>query len=124
MERAIADASKARAEKKTKAARPKGERKGGALDAAVRVLREAGKPMTCDDIVKAALAKGYWQTKGQTPGATLYAAVIREIAAKGKTARFRRAEVKETKDGKVHTLRGYFDLTEAAKKEPAREQQK
>jgi hypothetical protein len=98
--------------KKPKAAKPKGERKPGALDAAVRVLREAGKPMNCTDIVKEALAKGYWQTKGQTPGATLYAAMIRECAAKGAKARFRRAEVKETKNGKAVVLRGYFTLAD------------
>jgi hypothetical protein len=96
--------------KKAKAARPKGERKPGCLDAAVRVLREAGKPMGCQDVVKEALAKGWWQTKGATPSATLYAAIIREIAAKGPKARFRRAEVKETKDGKAVVLRGCFAL--------------
>jgi len=78
--------------KKPKAAKPKGERKPGCLDAAVRVLREAGKPMACGDIVKVALEKGYWQTKGQTPHSTLYAAVIREIAAKGKEARFHKTD--------------------------------
>jgi hypothetical protein len=100
-----------RAAKKANAAKPKGERKPGCLDAAVRVLQEAGKPMQCDEIVKVALAKGYWQTKGATPGATLYAAVLRECAAKGAKARFRRAEVKETRDGRAVSLRGYFTLT-------------
>jgi len=90
--------------KKPKAAKPKGERKPGCLDAAVRVLREAGKPMNCTDIVKEALAKGYWQTKGQTPHSTLYAAVIREIAAKGKEARFHKTD------------RGMFELSAAARK--------
>ena len=89
--------------KKPKAAKPKGERKPGALDAAVRVLREAGKPMNCTDIVKEALAKGYWQTKGKTPHSTLYAAVIREIAAKGKEARFHKTD------------RGQFELSAAGK---------
>ena len=98
--------------KKAKAAKAKGERKPGCLDAAVRVLQEAGKPMQSGDIVKVALEKGYWQTKGATPGATLYAAMIREVAAKGPKARFRRAEVKETKDGKAVTLRGYFTLAD------------
>ena len=37
-----------------------------------------------------------------TPEATLYAAIIREIAAKGKAARFRKVE------------RGLFETTEAA----------
>jgi hypothetical protein len=80
--------------KKAKAAKPKGERKLGCLDAAVRVLQEAGRPLQCGDIVKVALGKGYWQTKGATPSATLYAAIIRECAAKGPKARFRRAELK------------------------------
>ena len=97
---------------RAKKAKAKAERKPGCLDAAVRVLAETGKPMGCQDIVKAALAKGYWQTKGATPAATLYAAIIRECAAKGKDARFRRAEVKETRDGKAVTLRGYFTLTD------------
>lgn len=63
--------------------KPKGERKGGVLDAAVKVLQAAGKPMQCGEIVQQALAKGYWHTKGATPSATLYAAMIRECAAKG-----------------------------------------
>ena len=106
-------AAKSKARKEAKVA-PKaaGEKKAGCLDAAVRVLQEAGKPMGCQDIVKEALAKGYWQTKGATPGATLYAAVLRECAAKGAKARFRRAEVKETRDGKAVTLRGYFALAD------------
>jgi hypothetical protein len=112
LDKAIKDADAKGRQKKAKA---KAERKPGCLDAAVRVLREAGKPMGCQDIVRAALAKGYWQTKGATPAATLYAAIIREVAAKGKDARFRRAEVKETRDGKAVSLRGYFELTEAAK---------
>jgi hypothetical protein len=89
--------------KKPKAAKPKGERKPGALDAAVRVLREAGKPMNCADIVKETLAKGYWQTKGKTPHSTLYAAIIREIAAKGKEARFHKTD------------RGMFELSATAR---------
>ncbi|MBY0312671.1 MAG: winged helix-turn-helix domain-containing protein [Phycisphaerales bacterium] len=41
----------------------------------------------------AARAKGLWKSPGgKTPEATLYAAIIREIAAKGKDARFRKTE--------------------------------
>ena len=114
-------AKTAEAKPDAKAERPKapkakrggdGAKRVGVLDAAVRVLQEAGKPMGCQDIVKEALAKGYWLTKGATPAATLYAAIIREVAAKGPKARFRRAEVKETKDGKALTLRGYFALAD------------
>jgi hypothetical protein len=98
--------------------KPKGEpkeRKPSGLDAAVRVLREAGKPMKIDEVVKAALEKGYWQTSGKTPAGTIYAAIIREIAAKGTESRFRRAEVQTTTDGQTKTERAYFELTEAGK---------
>jgi len=69
------------------AAKPK---KTGALDAAVKVLGEAKKPMTCKEMVEQMLAKGLWQTKGKTPAATLYSAIIREVAKKGKDARFKK----------------------------------
>jgi hypothetical protein len=110
LDKAIKGADAKGGKKKVKAAKAKGERKPGCLDAAIRVLQEAGKPLQTGAIVKIALEKGYWQTKGATPGATLYAAMIREVAAKGPKARFRRAEVKETKDGKTVLARGYFAL--------------
>jgi hypothetical protein len=38
-------------------------------------------------------AKGYWTSPGgKTPDATLYAAILREITAKGKDARFYKAD--------------------------------
>jgi hypothetical protein len=43
---------------------------------------------------------------------SVYAAIIRECAAKGGKARFRRAEVKEMRDGKAVALRGYFTLAD------------
>jgi len=61
------------------------------LDAAAKVLAEAGEPMNAKAICEAALAKGYWATKGATPWATLYSAMIREIAAKRDMSRFRKA---------------------------------
>ena len=82
-----------------KADKPAKERKPSGLDAAARVLREAGEPMNCGDIVKTALEKGYWQTGGKTPSATIYAAILREINVKGADARFRKTE------------RGHFELT-------------
>jgi len=64
-----------------------------ALEAAARVLEEAGQPMSAPQIVAAAEQKGYWRSPaGKTPERTLYAAIIREIAAKGKDARFRKTE--------------------------------
>jgi hypothetical protein len=74
---------------------PKLRRAGGTmsgLDAAAKVLAEAGEPLDCKTIVERAIAKGYWKTGGKTPAATIYAGIIREIATKGKDARFRKTE--------------------------------
>ena len=46
--------------------------------------------MTCRQIVEVAREKGYWKSGGKTPHATIYSAIIREIAAKGKKSRFKR----------------------------------
>jgi hypothetical protein len=63
------------------------------LEAACRILREAGRPMTVKEILALAEAKGYWTSPGgKTPDRTLYAAILREIAAKGTEARFRKVE--------------------------------
>ena len=78
------------ATKKTKAAKPK---KTSALDGAANVLGEAGQPMNCKEMVEAMAAKGYWSSpNGKTPSATLYSAILREINAKGKEARFQKTE--------------------------------
>ena len=75
-----------------KAKEPKAK-KTSALDAAVRVLEEAGQPMTCPEMIEQMAAKGYWTSPGgATPAATLYSAVLREIKAKGKAARFVKTE--------------------------------
>lgn len=77
--------------KTTKRTRPPKQAKPlSGLDAAAKVLSEATKPMSAKQIVEAALAKGLWQTSGATPHATIYSAMIREIAAKGDEARFKK----------------------------------
>lgn len=82
--------------KHAKAAKPKPEKKPKALsglDAAAKVLEASGKPMNAKDIVAAAEAKGLWKSKsGKTPWATVYAAMIREIEAKGRDARFKKTD--------------------------------
>ena len=76
--------------KKAKADKPK--RMSG-LDAAARVLDELGQPMTAKEMVEAAEGKGYWKSPGgKTPHATVYSAIIREIAKKGDTSRFAKTE--------------------------------
>jgi len=60
------------------------------LDAAAKVLAEAGEPLNCKAIVERAFEAGYWQSDGKTPAATIYAAILREIQKKGADARFRK----------------------------------
>lgn len=63
------------------------------MAAAERVLAEAGEPMNCRAMVEAMSAKGYWSSPGgQTPHATLYAALLRHIRDKGNEARFAKAD--------------------------------
>jgi len=81
---------------KTKAPKARVEpkpKKVSALDAAAKVLGEQGKPMNCQEMIEEMSKKKYWTSpNGATPGATLYAAIIREIKVKGKEARFEKAE--------------------------------
>ena len=82
----------ATAEKQPKAG---GKRDGkmSALDAAAKVLAEAGEPLTARAMIEAMAAKGYWTSPGgKTPHSTLYAAIIREIAKKGDESRFKKAD--------------------------------
>jgi hypothetical protein len=73
--------------------REKAPKKVSLLDAAAAVLKTAPEPMQAKAIVAEVEAKGLWQAKaGKTPHATLYAAMVREIAAKGKEARFKKTE--------------------------------
>ena len=67
-------------------------RRPSALDAAARVLAEAGRAATCPEMIAAMAAQGYWSSPGGlTPSATLYSALLREITSKGAQARFRKA---------------------------------
>jgi len=92
-----------KAAKATTKARPKkaatrakqGDRKAkkpSGLDAAARVLAESKEPMGVREIVEVAFEKGYWKSDGATPWATIYSAMIREIAAKGKESRFKKVD--------------------------------
>jgi hypothetical protein len=82
---------------------PKKARKMGALDAAAIVLADAGKPMRSKELIAEMAKRGLWTSPGgKTPEATLYAAILREIGAKGAAARFARAgkgEFASTKKG-------------------------
>jgi HB1, ASXL, restriction endonuclease HTH domain len=69
------------------------EKKISALDAAAKVLAETGQAMRCQDMIAAIAEKGYWTSPGgKTPQATLYSAIIREIAVKAANSRFQKAD--------------------------------
>ncbi len=90
--RSRAAPAKPQTKAKAKPATKGGSKRMGALDAAVRVLKESGRPMKSKEITDVMLAKGYWSTMGATPWATLYSAILREIQKKGKEARFKKTE--------------------------------
>lgn len=71
-----------------------------ALDAATRVLSEAGEPLHYKEIARRALEKGYWKTDGKTPAATVNAQLVVHVKKHGERARFR------------HVGRGMFALAE------------
>jgi len=75
---------------KAKETKPK---KLSAIDAAAKVLAESGEAMNCQEMIKAMAEKGYWTSPGgQTPHATLYSSILRELQNKGKDARFKKTE--------------------------------
>jgi hypothetical protein len=81
------------AHKAKKAAGAAKEKRVSALDAAARVLAEEGKAMTCQEMIEAMAAKGYWTSPGgKTPAATLYSAILRELGNKGGASRFVKTE--------------------------------
>jgi hypothetical protein len=85
-------AKKLTAEPKAKPATKDGG-KMSALDAAAKVLTEAGAAMTTGAMIEQMAAKNYWVSPGgKTPAATLYAAILREITTKGTESRFVKAD--------------------------------
>ncbi len=73
-----------------KAAKP---RKVSALDAAAQVLAGSKEPMRAQQLIDEMATRGLWTSPGgKTPAATLYAAMTREIRARGAASRFAKAE--------------------------------
>jgi hypothetical protein len=85
---------------------PKPARKPSLLDFAVRVLRDSNEPLGTKEMVAKIIGAGWWNTKGRTPEATLYSAIIREIGCRDGKTRF------------VKIGRGRFALTQEAKENP------
>jgi hypothetical protein len=78
-----------RAAKKAEDGEPK---RLSALAAAHKVLSESTEPLNVQQMIEAMTSKGYWTSPGgKTPHATLYSAILRELA-KGETSRFVKTE--------------------------------
>lgn len=89
-ERAMAESAK-----EAKQAKPRTTKKRegmSCLDAAAKVLEEAGEPMNTKAMVEAMAAKGYWTSNAPTPAATLYSGILRELQKKGDASRFTKVE--------------------------------
>jgi hypothetical protein len=85
------EAKKARRAPKEK--KELGPKKLSAIDAAAKVLGEAGTALNCQEMIDAMAKKGYWTSPGgKTPAATLYSAILRELQTKGNDSRFKKTE--------------------------------
>ena len=62
------------------------------VEAALKVLSESSEPMNAQELITAMEAKGYWTSPGgKTPHATLYSAILRDLA-KGDDSKFVKTE--------------------------------
>jgi hypothetical protein len=78
---------------KAKAAKAPKEKKVSCIDAAAQILVASKTPMNTKEMIEVMAANGLWVSPGgKTPSATLYSSIIREIATKGKDARFTKTE--------------------------------
>ena len=91
--KAPAKSAEAKSAKKKSASGEAKEKKMSAIDAAAKLLAASSEPMNCKALIEAMAKKGLWTSPGgKTPHATLYSALTREIATKGKEARFKKTE--------------------------------
>ncbi len=68
------------------------EKKLSCVTAAIKVLTESTEPLNAKEIIDAMVSKGYWTSPGgKTPHATLYSAILRDLA-KGDASRFVKSE--------------------------------
>ncbi|MCC7336836.1 MAG: winged helix-turn-helix domain-containing protein [Pirellulaceae bacterium] len=92
----VAEAGVLKKPRKGKATKDKtvdtSEKRLSCVSAALKVLAESEQPLNTKEMIEAMLAKGYWSSPGgKTPHATLYSAILRDLAA-GDAARFVKIE--------------------------------
>ncbi|QDV25946.1 winged helix-turn-helix domain-containing protein [Aureliella helgolandensis] len=87
-ETVVAEKAAAKKPRKSKVEPVVGEKKLSCIAAALKVLAESGQPLNTKEMIEAMQAKGYWSSpSGKTPHATLYSAILRDLAA-GDAAKF------------------------------------
>lgn len=87
------DAGAPKKKGKAKAKKAPKPKRMSALDAAAKVLTDAGAALTTGEMIEAMAKKKLWSSpNGQTPAATLYSAITREINTKGTASRFSKTE--------------------------------
>ncbi len=79
----------------------------GVKEAAIEVLRQAGRPLSAQEITEQMLSQGLWQTEGRTPAATVAARLYSDIKQHGQQSPF------------VQTGPNTFGLRDAAAPAPA-----
>jgi hypothetical protein len=72
--------------------RTRGTKRTSALDAAARVLAEAGEPMNCRQLIERMAEANLWASSAATPVNTLSAAIAKEIRVKGDASRFAKVD--------------------------------
>jgi len=89
----LAETKKLEAARAKKTTVKKTNGKLSVLDAAAKVLATAKKPLNTKQLIEVMASKGLWKSPGgKTPDRTLYAAMAREIATRGKDAQFKKVE--------------------------------
>ena len=73
-----------------------GSKRISGLTAAFMVLVDADAELDTKAIVQIAAEKGWWKSDAATPAATIYSAILREVAAKGNDSRFERGKRRGT----------------------------
>lgn len=84
-------------------------------DAAYAVLKEAGRPLSREDLARRVLQKGLWNTSGKTPTNTISAALYTDMKKQGPASRFAQPQ------------KGMFslrDFPDEVAEEPAADQRK
>ena len=83
------------AKKTTKAAKKTSAKtaKLSQMAAAVKVMKQSRKPLTCKQMVEAMAKKKLWTSPGgKTPEQTLYASILRDIQKYGDESRFQKVD--------------------------------